>query len=87
MIDWTKPLETTPDALNPVPVPCRRMPEHDVDVDDGGLAIYVDGDWIRHEGDDPRHVGHDFWWYLPEEGGSSNHWLPVLRNRVEGDPA
>lgn len=77
MIDWEKPIETVPDALNPQPVPCRRVPEHDPK---GQMcyAVFIEGGWIATEGDDPNFLGNDFWWY--EKDGETDSFLPRIRN-------
>lgn len=73
MIDWTKPIETVPDALNPKPVPCevvRICGRSYADV--RFLAPVIDS---RDGG--PLHLD-SIWSYNPD--GTANDWLPRLRN-------
>ena len=69
MIDWNAPLETTPNKRNPEPVPCEV-------VDSScGYDVRINGSWFITDGYD---AGNDLWWF--RDDGTSNHWLPILRN-------
>lgn len=76
MIDWSKPIETVPDALNPAPVPCYLTPEHD---ENATRAVFINGGWRSSPNCPPDHIGNDFWWY-EEDGTTGASFLPVLRN-------
>jgi hypothetical protein len=77
-IDWSKPIETVPCRRNPVPVPCEvRYTSQD---SDDWADVYIDGPWVGYRNDDPLHVGKDSWLFRPD--GTSNDWLPKLRNVV-----
>lgn len=81
MIDWTKPLETVPDERNPTAVPCRIVVEQS---DSHSYAVFIEGDWVGPSSDDPRFIGHDFWWFGKDENGESpESFLPAIRNREQ----
>lgn len=72
-IDWNAPLETTPDARNPEPVPCvvvRTERKHQI--------VHICADWTCAT--DGYQAGNTEWWYADHENGVSNSWLPILRN-------
>jgi len=70
-LDWTKPIETVPDVRNPVAMPCRVVGE----IPHGEWKVHIIGKWFPH-GDSLNTVY--AWDYSPD--GTSNSWLPVLRN-------
>lgn len=75
-IDWTKPIETVPDVRNSSPIPCSTR---------GGNYVIIDGDWFSKASFDSAEVnrGNTGWGYLP--CGTSNAWLPAVRNVVPSD--
>lgn len=75
-IDWTKPIETVPDALNPAPVPCEFM-EFD---SDGDVLAAINGHWCAEDG---YVTPNCLWCFHPQTGMSGLSSLPDLRNVVE----
>lgn len=78
-IDWTKPIETVPDALNPEPVRCdvEWAPEGQTAGQVRFLAPFKDS--TR-----PGEFLSEAPWLYHEDGKRLNAWLPDLRNVAEG---
>lgn len=81
-VDWTKPIETVPNELNPVPVPCRLRDEDNHLPSSRSVEIL--GPWFDCKDSSGMVIGHDYWWY--KEDGSidavGDDW-PLIRNVVE----
>ena len=89
MIDWTKPIETVPCAINPLPVPCEFVGFGY----DGSARVRVLGDWFssedQHQWDNHRDEPDSPCWYANRETGNiqfSGHFIP-LRNVAENTDA
>lgn len=75
-IDWTKPIETVPDALNPEPVRCE--------VPEDSLVRFL-GRWVSKARNSDELVDRAYTaWAYDEDGTNGNAWLPDLRNVAEG---
>lgn len=82
MIDWTKPIESVPDAINPIPVHCEYA-----GFDGGDHMAFIRGDWYdpcyhenRNDGKDRANP-----WYYGEDGDSNCRFLPIIRNVGEAE--
>jgi hypothetical protein len=75
IIDWSKPIETVPNAENPVPVPARKVGEDNIDH-----WVKLLAPWF-YAGEDMSSRKH---WFVNKGTNSPEvPWLPEFRNVEE----